>query len=78
MVTDINSYFFLIKKVKKITILTFIGREKTIIVTFFSTWQNGEDLRDSSGWVLTPIARWWQSWKGFQMSLLTIKQQNPE
>lgn len=35
----------------------FIGREKTIIVTLFFTWQNGKDLRDTSGRLMNPTAR---------------------
>lgn len=73
----------LFKWIHKVIMLTFIGREEISIVTVFFTWQNDyrgwKDSRgDSSGWLLNPSAREWQSWKGFQMSLLTSEQQNCE
>lgn len=73
----------LFKWIHQVTMLTFIGREEISIVTVFFTWQNDyrgwkDSEGDSSGWLLNLSARQWQSWKGFQMSLLTSKQQNCE
>lgn len=41
----------------KVSMLTFMGKMKTSILTFVFTWQNGEDLRDFKRLALEPHSK---------------------